>query len=74
MSAITKGQLVIHEHDTDETNTIIGVVIEPGENMTKILWFDDDEESGWIVSVWFNEEFKVLSENIISNLKACRGK
>ena len=33
--------------------------------MTKILWFDDDEDSGWIVSLWLNEDFKVLNENIL---------
>ena len=60
MPAIRKGQLVIHEHDTDKTNTITGIVLEPGEHVTKILWFDDEEQSGYILSDWCNEDFEVL--------------
>jgi hypothetical protein len=69
MTNTKKGQLVIHEPDTDKTNTITGIVLEPGEHVTKILWFDDEEQSGHIVSDWCNGDFEVLDDNILRRTK-----
>ena len=70
MSAIKKGQLVMHEHDAVSPNRIRGIVLEPGEHVTKILWFDDEEQSGWIVSDWHNGDFEVLDDNILPDSNA----
>jgi hypothetical protein len=66
MTEIKKGQLVRHEHDT---GTITGIVLEPEEHVTKILWFDDEEQSGHIVSDWCNGDFEVLDDNILRRTK-----
>jgi hypothetical protein len=54
---IQQGQSVIYRHPS---HPIKGVILESGEQVSKILWFDDEEENGWIISDWCNEDFEII--------------
>jgi hypothetical protein len=51
------GHMVTH-------NDMIGFVLrlDPFDDglHTEILWFDEDEPGGTIISVWVNDDFKVI--------------
>ena len=56
------GQLVKFEFPQDRTMMGVIIGLDPFDDglHTEIFWADSEEENGWIISIWCNEDFVIV--------------